>query len=164
MLAFFNIEYEQAQHGQEAVDIMKRSRNMTGKKEAPCFGMVIMDLCMPVMDGYEAIEKIRGLGLQLPMIALTANALEEGKQMALAVGANEFATKPILRHVLHAKCRKYLRQPPLIPPPPQQKSTIQAPSVSMNGSNGGHAPSELWRYCADEDHIVNGESELICLT
>ncbi|CAB9517619.1 Hybrid signal transduction histidine kinase J [Seminavis robusta] len=108
MLSFFNLEYEQAEHGQMAVDIIAKSRNVTGDPNAPEFGLVLMDLCMPVMDGIEAIATLRKRGLQLPIIALTANALEEGKTSALDAGATDYATKPILRSDLHAKCKEFL--------------------------------------------------------
>jgi CheY-like chemotaxis protein len=87
---------------------------MTGDDTAPHFGLVFMDLSMPVMDGYEAIERLRGLGKGLkflPIVALTANALAEEKRRALEAGATEFNTKPILRNVLHATCAQHLGPP-----------------------------------------------------
>lgn len=113
MLSYFNIEHQQAEHGKAAVDIMRQSRNLTGEETAPHFGLVFMDLSMPVMDGYEAIEALRSMGLDVPIVALTANALQQEQQKALSIGATEFATKPILRPVLHSKCKQYLEETPL---------------------------------------------------
>jgi len=58
-------------------------------------------------DGYEATTKLRSLGLQTPIIALTGNALAEDQQRFLAAGAQEVLTKPILRHHLEAVVRRY---------------------------------------------------------
>ena len=69
---------------------------------------------MPVMDGYEAIETVRGLGKGLkwlPIVALTANAMAEEKIKVQKAGATDFATKPILRSVLHATCVQHLGPP-----------------------------------------------------
>ena len=114
MLSFFNLEYQTAADGKEAVEIMKQSRNITGNDTMPHFGMVICDLSMPVMDGYEAIATIRSLGNRckwLPIVALTANAMAEEKRKALDAGATEFTTKPILRNVLHSTCLQHLGPP-----------------------------------------------------
>ena len=93
-----------------AVEIMERSQNVTGDKSAPHFGFVIMDLCMPIMNGYEAIGNIRNkLKLDVPIVALTASAMEDEKRKALDAGATEFATKPLLRPSLHKKCTEYLK-------------------------------------------------------
>ena len=111
MLSYFNIQYQDAEHGKQAVEIMERSQNVTGDESAPEFGLVLMDLCMPVMDGYEAIRQLRNtLKLtDVPILALTASAMEDEKQKALRAGATEFATKPLLRPALHKKCLEYLQ-------------------------------------------------------
>ena len=99
MLFFFKIEYEEAEHRQEAVNIMAKSCNAIRDPEADHFGLVIMDLCMPVMDGYEAIKVLQKRGMGLPIIALTANALQEGQEKAIDDRAIEFATKPIIHKI-----------------------------------------------------------------
>lgn len=109
MLAFFDIEYELAANGQEAINILRCSRNVTGHPDEPYFALVLMDLYMPVMDGYGAIELIRAEQMDVPIVALTANALTQERTRALALGATEFQTKPILRDDLHALCTRYLQ-------------------------------------------------------
>ena len=110
MLSYFNLAYQDAENGKIAVEIMERSQNATGDTSAPHFGFVIMDLCMPVMNGYEAIGNIRNkLNLDVPIVALTASAMDDEKRKALEAGATEFATKPLLRPNLHKKCAEYLK-------------------------------------------------------
>ena len=152
MLTYFNLQYQDAEHGKQAVEIMERSQNVTGDASAPSFGLVVssdlscfilfvirfvcrvthavsldfrncqlMDLCMPVMDGYEAIRQIRNkLNLsEVPILALTASAMEDEKRKALDAGATEFATKPLLRPALHKKCLAYLKTVAEEPPSEQ---------------------------------------------
>jgi CheY-like chemotaxis protein len=111
MLQFYNVEFVEAVNGKEALDIIRMSRNVTGDSNAPHFGLILMDLQMPVMDGYEAMETLRGDGVNLPIVALTANALSREKQRAFKAGANEFQTKPILREDVHALCNRFLLSP-----------------------------------------------------
>jgi CheY-like chemotaxis protein len=116
MLGHFNLEYQTASHGKEAVEIMRKSRNMTGNPDAPNFSLILLDMQMPIMDGAEAIETLRKNGLTLPIIALTANALDHHRNEALSAGATEFATMPILRDVLYEKCRHYLENSSCVDP------------------------------------------------
>ncbi|MBP6497154.1 MAG: response regulator, partial [Campylobacteraceae bacterium] len=68
------------------------------------FDAILMDIQMPVMDGYEATKHIRKTNLDIPIIALTAAAMIEDQQKALSVGMNDHLSKPInatqLRHIL----------------------------------------------------------------
>lgn len=64
------------------------------------YGVVLMDIQMPEMDGYEATTKLRALGYDRPIIALTAHALKEDRDRCLQVGCSDYMTKPIDRKVL----------------------------------------------------------------
>nr|WP_229416270.1 PAS domain-containing protein [Massilia sp. PDC64] len=65
-------------------------------ENAAQYDAVLMDLQMPVMDGFEATQAIRAMGLdRLPIIAMTANALDEDRRRALAAGMNDYLAKPI---------------------------------------------------------------------
>ncbi len=85
-----------ANNGQEAID----------KVKANAFDLILMDIQMPVMDGYTATAEIRQLGFSNPIIALTANAMVEQIDRALRVGMNEHLAKPIEPELLYdALCR-----------------------------------------------------------
>ena len=86
-LAAGGMEVTVANNGIEAVDWVKKAT----------FDVVLMDLQMPDMDGAQATRVIRSLpqGARLPIIAMTAAAMEEDKQECLAAGMNAHVTKPI---------------------------------------------------------------------
>ncbi|MBU4524083.1 MAG: response regulator [Desulfomicrobium sp.] len=74
-----------AENGQEAVDALGGGKT---------FDIVLMDIQMPVMDGLEATRKIRAMGLDVPIIALTAHALESDQRKSLEAGMNGHLAKP----------------------------------------------------------------------
>lgn len=109
MLTYFNLEYDEAENGVEALKLLRKRRDeQKESSSAPRYGLVFMDLSMPVMDGYDAIEALRQDGIDVPVIALTANALTRERDRALSLGADEFHTKPILRNDLRTICARYL--------------------------------------------------------
>jgi len=81
--------------GNEAV-IAANSAQLNGEP----FDVVLMDIQMPVMDGYTATEELRQRGFDLPIIALTANALSEDRRRCLKSGFTDFASKPVDRQQL----------------------------------------------------------------
>ena len=72
--------------------------------------LICMDLRMPVMDGYEAVERIRSAesGSETPILAISADALKEQQNRALAAGCDDFLTKPFHASTLYAKISTYL--------------------------------------------------------
>ncbi|MDZ7744008.1 MAG: response regulator [Bacteroidota bacterium] len=77
-------------------------------KDKPEISLVLMDMKMPVMDGYEATTKIREFNKDIPVIALTAYALEGDKEKALEAGCNDYLSKPMKQSVLIECINKYL--------------------------------------------------------
>jgi len=84
----YDMNIEIANNGQEALDILERNEQID---------LVLMDIMMPVMDGYEAIEKIRANKkfANLPIIAVTAKAMKGDREKTIAVGANDYISKPV---------------------------------------------------------------------
>ncbi|PWK78049.1 PAS domain S-box-containing protein [Mucilaginibacter oryzae] len=78
---------------------------------ANSYDVVIMDLQMPVMDGFEATAIIKQTHPDLPIIALTADAMPETYEKALAADMVDYLTKPFVPEVLYAKLAKHLKQP-----------------------------------------------------
>jgi len=76
------------------------------------YQLILMDIQMPVMNGYDAARKIRGLDdpqkAGIPIIAMTANAFTEDRQVALDAGMNDHIAKPINMNVLVPTIQKYL--------------------------------------------------------
>ncbi len=93
-----NVEVIRAKNGQEAVERAKDT----------AVELVLMDLKMPVMDGYEATRQIKAFNPSLPIIALTAYSLESDKEKALSCGCSDIIVKPINREVLYARLATYL--------------------------------------------------------
>lgn len=81
-------------------------------RQHPELDLILMDIMMPVMDGYEAARRIRKLAdpvhANKPIIAMTANAFEEDVKAALAAGMNEHLSKPIRIELLYEIMKKYL--------------------------------------------------------
>jgi len=89
-----------ANNGQEAVDLVAREH----------FGAVLMDIQMPIMDGFEATRAIRKIPTleDLPIIAMTAHAMAGDRERSLEAGMNDHISKPIDPEVLYAALEKWL--------------------------------------------------------
>ena len=73
------------------------------------FDVVLMDMQMPVMDGYSATQALRQLGFEIPIVALTAHAMSEQRRECLDVGCDGFVSKPIDRSLLLATVAQFGR-------------------------------------------------------
>jgi signal transduction histidine kinase/CheY-like chemotaxis protein len=82
--------------------------SMTGGE---LYDVILMDMQMPVMDGYTAVERLRGAGYGGAIVALTAHAMSGDRDRCLAIGCNDYATKPIVREELLQQVAAYLTKP-----------------------------------------------------
>ena len=96
---------DRAKDGVECVDLLEKAANGT-------YQLILMDIQMPVMNGYDAAKQIRRRDdpqkAGIPIIAMTANAFSEDKQAALEAGMNDHVAKPINMNVLVPTIQKYL--------------------------------------------------------
>jgi hypothetical protein len=88
-----------AEHGQKAVEIFESGREVD---------LIIMDIKMPVMDGYEATRIIKKIKPAVPIIAQTAFAFESDREKALSAGCDDYLSKPVKSGVLIAMIEKYI--------------------------------------------------------
>jgi len=94
------IDINIANNGQEAIDMYNQNKEK--------YELILMDLQMPVLDGYGATKIIRDIDKTIPIVALTANAMKEDVEKTQAVGMNEHLNKPIEVEKLYQTLFKYL--------------------------------------------------------
>lgn len=99
MLSGIDVNIIRAVNGIEAVNICKSEE----------IDLILMDVKMPVMDGYAAAKQIRSFLPDLPIIAQTAYSTDLDKITALANGCNDFISKPIIQEILVSKIKKLLK-------------------------------------------------------
>jgi len=90
-----------AKNGLEAIEICENN---------PQIELVLMDIRMPVMDGYEASNKIRAVRPGLPIIAQTSYAMQGDKEQSLTAGCTDYIPKPINLEDLKQMINKYINQ------------------------------------------------------
>ena len=105
VLEDFGIKVHMAEDGSVALNMMKKAKPGD-------YDLILMDVQMPIMDGFEATRKIRALPdkriAEIPIIAMTANAFAEDCQAALDAGMNEHVTKPVDFDKLKVTLAKFL--------------------------------------------------------
>ncbi len=89
---------ETADDGQSGVEAVKAGK----------FDLILMDVKMPVMNGHEAARQIRSAGIELPIIAVTADAMAGAREKCMDAGMNDYLSKPIILAKLRDTIEKYL--------------------------------------------------------
>lgn len=123
LLSKYKLKYNMATNGTEAIDKLNKNN----------YDIIFMDLQMPIMDGYEATQKIRKFNKKVPIIALTATSFNQDRNKAFSVGMNAFLTKPIEPNLFYKELSNYLNFNV-----DQPSSVLEAPipeSITKNNPN-----------------------------
>jgi two-component system CheB/CheR fusion protein len=78
------------------------------------YDMVLLDMQMPVMDGYQAAKQLREMGCDIPIIAATAHAMKGDRQRCIEAGCSDYLTKPLDRQKLLAMVSGHLERQPIV--------------------------------------------------
>lgn len=154
LLGLMGVEATLASNGLEALE----------KVHAQVFDAVLMDLQMPGMDGYEATQRLRmdaRLG-ELPILALTAHAMVQERERCLALGMNDYLTKPVDPGKLASVLARWIRRPEG-GPPASSVPLGRAPGDPIGEARLGEAPaaSELPGICREEGlDYLDGQVDL----
>lgn len=108
MLEAWGVQADIANNGVEALDILKS----TDKYE-----IILMDCQMPKMDGYQTTKQIRSgtqprINREIPIVAMTANAMKGDKEKCLAAGMSDYISKPVCAEILQEKLEQWCRKLP----------------------------------------------------
>jgi len=127
ILSIYGLNILEATNGKEAINIAQ-----SGNPD-----IILMDLRMPVMDGYEAIRILKGDSKLkiIPVIVLTASAMKTSEEDIKKIGSNGYLRKPISRPELLAELKKYLKYE-IIPKEVKILGAAQQPEVVTKGKNG----------------------------
>jgi CheY-like chemotaxis protein len=127
------LEVTWVENGQEALDLLSINPN---------FDVIVMDIQMPIVDGIEATQRIRKeLKLEMPIIAMTANIMEENKSLCLDAGMNDFMSKPVRRKCYQELIEKWLLKSKSQPSADQTDTTNE--DVPTASDNAGLQVKEL---------------------
>ncbi len=145
-----NVQLDVAWNGQEALDILD-------SHDGAAYELILMDCQMPVMDGYTATKTIRSRKEKfryqdIPIIAITANAMMGDKESCLEAGMNDFLTKPVDHELLEACLLKWLGI--------EQSTKIAPVSDASVFSTSDEIDSSVWDRAAALARVKNKEERL----
>jgi CheY-like chemotaxis protein len=91
------------------VVVVSNGRQAVEAAVAGGFDLILMDMLMPEMDGYEATAQLRARGIQIPIVALTANAGREDRERCLTTGCCDYLAKPVDKYLLLETIRRNMK-------------------------------------------------------
>lgn len=128
LLSLVGVQCTLAQNGREALDLLQQTVPLP-------WSIVLLDIQMPIMDGHETIRHIRADKRfdQLPVVAMTAHAMQEERNRCRAEGMNDHVTKPIDPHILYQCVQRWTTQntTTLKPLPEKMKESLDIPGINI---------------------------------
>jgi len=109
VLRKFGLEVEVVGNGRLAFERMVLGAGSEGSR--PPIDLVLMDMQMPELDGYEATRRLRGIGCRVPIVAVTAHATSDDRDRCVAAGCDDYVSKPVDRKRLNETLRRWLMPP-----------------------------------------------------
>ena len=144
LLQLCKITADTTTSGQQAIDMIQQKQ----------YDIVFMDHMMPEMDGVKATKIIRERGIDVPIVALTANAIEGAQEMFFAAGMNDYLTKPINKAELKQILEKWIPAEKIIKPLPNALVTSE--------SQADDEQKEFWRKIEEiEDLSVHAGLDMV---
>jgi PAS domain S-box-containing protein len=138
------VEVTPAENGRNAIETIEEAH-----RQGQPFDVIIMDMQMPVMDGYTATRELRGRGFKRPIIALTASAMKGEREDCLAVGCDDYLSKPVTQSDLVAAVARYSRDEDYRASNVEHASKHVAPTRQRSDARRKGNPS---RILVVEDH------------
>lgn len=135
--------------GQDAIEAVR-----TAQQEGQPFDLLIIDMQMPILSGYEAVRRLRSTGVEMPIIALTAHSMDGDREACLAAGCTDHIPKPLDRHAFIQLLHRHL---PNAPSPGQFKR--QRILIVEDGRQAAEAMSRLLTHKGHEVRLAfDGQS------
>lgn len=148
LIAPLNMQVDTATSAKEAIDKLNKQK----------YDLIFMDHMMPEVDGIEATHIIRRLMPsynEVPIIALTANAVTGSKEMFIAEGMNDFVAKPIEIKSITSKLYKWLPKEKVIP-----VDTTNAPELITDSNKSEQSKLQIEGLCTEQAVELLGSTEL----
>jgi len=141
------------------VEVAENGRIAVSKAEARAFDVILMDMNMPEMDGYQATRTLRDRGYDRPILALTANAMSGDSELCLTAGCNDHLAKPIDRRRLIRTIARFAAKAGLgddpAPSPDQQVSEEDNAALVSQFADDPEIRTILDRFVAGLDDQVS---------